>query len=169
LRARHRRNIIELNRPEFRREIRNKRRALSFVNDSFNPYTEWFGIAGSGGRPNHYALLGIAPFEPDVLAIVAAFERRTAVLAGIEPGVHEPLRQKLAAELTRARQTLTDAVQKKQYDELLRRKATPRSAVQTRAAAGCRTAGDTDPRSIGERRALAAARNSCRTTAARRA
>jgi hypothetical protein len=105
------------------------------VEDTFNPYVEWFGIARASGRPNHYALLGLAPFESDPAMIVAAVEKRMAVLAGIEPGTHEPLRQRLTAEVTRAAKTLTDAARKKQYDELLRQNASPRSAGQTRPAA----------------------------------
>jgi hypothetical protein len=97
--------------------------------EDFNPYVVWFGIATRSGRPNHYALLGVAPFEPDTSAIVAAADRRIAILAGLERGAHEPLRQKLIAEVTRAKQTLTDVALKKQYDESLRQKAIQRSTA----------------------------------------
>jgi hypothetical protein len=100
------------------------------VEDNFNPYAEWLGIAHRGGRPNHYALLGLAAFESDTAAIVAAAERRMDVLAGIEPGARESLRQQVKSEVARARQVLTSAALKKQYDDLLRQKAAARSPAQ---------------------------------------
>jgi hypothetical protein len=115
------------------------------VENSFNPYAEWLGIARRSGRPNHYALLGLEPFESDTAAIVAAAERRMVQLAGIAPGEREPQRQKLSTEVQRARQTLTNAGLKKQYDELLRQKATPRSAARPSPATSAASADPLPP------------------------
>lgn len=116
------------------------------MENSFNPYAEWLGIAPRSGRLNHYALLDLEPFESDTARIVAAAERRMVQLAGIEPGESERYRQQLTAEVTRARQTLTDAALKKQYDEFLRQRAIPRNDVQPSSAGAAASADLLPPR-----------------------
>ncbi len=101
------------------------------MEEPFNPYVVWFGITGAHRRPNHYALLGLSPFESDTVAIEAAARRRAADLAEVQPGAYEALRQQLLTEVEQARRVLADPAQKRQYDELLRRHAAAHASKTT--------------------------------------
>jgi hypothetical protein len=116
---------------------------LAFVNDTFNPYFEWFGIAGAESRPNHYALLGLKPFESDPSAITAACQQRISVLKKASAGAHEALRRQVFEELATAKRTLCDPALKQRYDERLRQHVQNRrlgkSAVRSSSATVAQT------------------------------
>ena len=44
--------------------------------EEFDPYLHWLGIREPHRPPNHYQLLGLAPFEPDPYVIAQAADRQ---------------------------------------------------------------------------------------------
>jgi len=69
---------------------------------SFDPYHEWLGISPSEQPPNHYRLLGIAPFESDRNVISQAAEQRTGQIRGVQSGQLADLAQKILNEIAGA-------------------------------------------------------------------
>ena len=53
---------------------------------NFDPYHQWLGISPSEQPPNHYRLLGIAPFEADPAVISQAADQRAAQITLVQPG-----------------------------------------------------------------------------------
>ena len=70
---------------------------------SFDPYHEWLGIPPSEQPPNHYRLLGIAPFESDPNVISQAAEQRTGQIRGVQPGQLADLAQRMLNEIAGAK------------------------------------------------------------------
>lgn len=110
------------------------------MQDSFDPYREWLGIAGSGERPDHYALLGLKLFESDLAVIAAAAERQIAAVFKVQAGPPATagklaVWQRLMNELGQAKHTLSDPREKARYDQTLRRELALAKRKSTAAAA----------------------------------
>lgn len=61
----------------------------------FDPYYKWLGIPPKDQPPNHYRLLGLQLFEPDVEVIEAAANRQMAYVQQRATGEHAAVSQKL--------------------------------------------------------------------------
>jgi hypothetical protein len=92
------------------------------MDDMFDPYHKWLGIAPKDQPPNHYRLLGIDLFEPDSDVIDAAANRQMAYLQQRATGKHAAVSQKLLNEIAAARVCLLNRTKKAAYDAELKRK-----------------------------------------------
>jgi hypothetical protein len=94
------------------------------VADLFNPYSEWLGVQSTAAKPNHYELLGLAPYESKPEVITAAANTQMAKVRSVRPGSHIDEWRQLLDELEIAKRCLLDA-EKSRYDDLLRAKGWP--------------------------------------------
>ena len=85
----------------------------------FDPYYKWLGIPPKDQPPNHYRLLGLQLFEPDVEVIEAAANRQMAYVQQRATGEHAAVSQKLLNELSAARVCLLNPQKKAGYDAAL--------------------------------------------------
>jgi hypothetical protein len=90
------------------------------VADSFNPYLTWLNIKTAASPPDHYALLGIAPFESDQQVVSTTAGAQLAKVRGIRPGSRLTEWQRVIDELTSAKNCLCDSTAKAAYDKSLR-------------------------------------------------
>ncbi|MDB5341856.1 MAG: hypothetical protein JWP89_233 [Schlesneria sp.] len=90
--------------------------------DSFDPYHKWLGIPKKEQPANHYRLLGITVFEPDLDVIEAAADRQMAYVSQCATGEHLKLSQQILNELSAARVCLLVPAKREVYDEQLRKK-----------------------------------------------
>ncbi len=90
------------------------------MNQDFDPYHRWLGIAPKHQPPNHYRLLGLEEFEPDPEVITDAAERQIAHVRRYALGEHAELSQQVLNELSRVKWTLLDENHKAAYDAELR-------------------------------------------------
>jgi hypothetical protein len=88
--------------------------------ESFDPYRKWLGIPPKDQPPNHYRLLGIAPFESDPDVIENAATRQMAHVRTFKTGKHAALSQRILNELSAAKLCLLTPEQKGPYDSQLR-------------------------------------------------
>lgn len=88
--------------------------------EEFDPYRKWLGIPPKDQPPNHYRLLGIAPFEDDPDVIENAASRQMAHVRTFQAGKHGPISQRILNELTAAKLCLLQPAKKAAYDEGLR-------------------------------------------------
>ncbi len=84
-----------------------------------DPYWKWLGIPPEQQPPDHYVLLGIAPFEADRDVIENAAVRQMSHVRTFQGGQHAAISQQLLNELSAARLCLLDEEQKQVYDEQL--------------------------------------------------
>ncbi len=89
--------------------------------EAFDAYTIWLGIPTNELPPNHYRLLGIAPFESDCDRIANAADERAAHVRAHLVGRYSIQAQKIFSEIVFARLCLLDGVKKAEYDAQLRR------------------------------------------------
>ncbi len=89
------------------------------MSDDFDPYRKWLGIPPSEQPPNHYRLLGIAPFETDREVIQNAADRQMGHVRKFQAGPYASDCQKLLNELAAARVCLLDPARKREYDQRL--------------------------------------------------
>ena len=87
---------------------------------AFDPYHQWLGIPATEQPPNHYRLLGVPLWEPDLDVIDAAAERQTVFLRTFQLGPQAELAERILNEVARARVTLLNVDQKVAYDDQLR-------------------------------------------------
>ena len=71
--------------------------------DRFDPYLHWLGIRDPERPPNHYRLLGVAPFEDDPDVLSNAADRQMSHVRTFQAGRHSAESQKLLNELARPR------------------------------------------------------------------
>ena len=90
--------------------------------DSFDPYHKWLGIPKKEQPANHYRLLGITVFEPDLDVIEAAADRQMAYVSQCATGEHLKVSQQILNELSAARVCLLVPAKRAVYDEQLRKK-----------------------------------------------
>jgi hypothetical protein len=84
-----------------------------------DPYWKWLGIPPEQQPPDHYVLLGIAPFEANRDVIENAFVRQMNHVRTFQGGPHAAISQQLLNELSAVRLCLLDEEQKQVYDEQL--------------------------------------------------
>lgn len=82
----------------------------------FDAYHKWLGIPPEEQPPDHYRLLGIAPFESDPAVIAAAADRQMAYLRTLQAGTQAEAARRLLNEVARARVCLLDPARKAAYD-----------------------------------------------------
>lgn len=86
----------------------------------FDPYLQWLGIRDPERPPNHYRLLGVAPFESDPEVLVNAADRQMSHVRTFQAGSHLSQSQKLLNELAAAKICLLNVEKKAAYDAQLR-------------------------------------------------
>lgn len=59
----------------------------------FDPYHHWLGIPAQEQPPNHYRLLGIAPFEENISVIEHATDQRMGYLRTFQTGRHQSMNE----------------------------------------------------------------------------
>lgn len=99
------------------------------MSDSFNGYHVWLGIPPGEQPPNHYRLLGIAPFETEMDVIDHAADRQMAHVRTFQSGRHAALSQQMLNELATARLCLLNAERKAVYDRQLRAELAAKSVA----------------------------------------
>jgi len=100
--------------------------------DKFDPYRELLGIVTEDRPLDHYALLGLSPFESDRQTIDDAATERMSQLQDMANSEYVDHSQKLLNEVSTARRCLLNAVQKVAYDESLRIKLQRKQVADSR-------------------------------------
>jgi len=90
------------------------------MENKFDPYRKWLGIAPKDQPPNKYRLLGIDLFEEDPDVIANAADQRMSHVRTFQSGKHSDLSQRILGELSSAKLTLLDADRKAEYDAELK-------------------------------------------------
>lgn len=104
------------------------------MQDTFNPYREWLGIAEGRPAQDYYELLGLDVGESDTALIAHRADVLTANIRKIRPGPHLAAWREILDNLIAAKACLLDAGAKAAYDAQLRSRssapiATPPPAV----------------------------------------
>ncbi len=89
--------------------------------EKFDPYHVWLGIPPEEQPPNHYRLLGLRPFEPNLDVIENLADQRMTHLRTFQTSKNSALSQKLLNEVSAARVCLLNPKSKEQYDQQLRK------------------------------------------------
>lgn len=87
---------------------------------NFDPYHQWLGIPPDEQPANHYRLLGLELFEADRDVVESVSLEQIAHIRTFAIGANSERSQLLLNELSAARVTLLNAVQKAEYDQELR-------------------------------------------------
>lgn len=103
------------------------------MNNEFDPYREWLGIAASERPLNYYQLLALPDFEEDPQRIENAEMIEMAKVLRHEAGPDASLARQLCEELERAVNTLSDRSKKAAYDAQLRSQREGRPPVAATA------------------------------------
>lgn len=103
--------------------------------DDFNPYYTWLGIPLAEQPPNHYRLLGLAPFEPDPQVIAHSADRYLGYVRTLKTGPQAAIAQKILNELTAAKRCLLETEKRAEYDARLRASLPPAPAPTPAAPA----------------------------------
>ena len=90
------------------------------MSQPFDPYEKWFEISPEDRPINHYLLLGIKPYEPNLKVIRAAGEKRVEFLQDVSGGRHVETAQKCLNEVAKAVLCLTNPTKKLAYDRQLK-------------------------------------------------
>lgn len=98
---------------------------------TFDPWSEWLGIAPDQQPADHYRLLGLAAFESDAAAIERAADERMAIVRKHQTGPRGAITQQVLNRLAAAKQCLLDPATRGAYDAVLR----GQMAAQASAAA----------------------------------
>lgn len=85
--------------------------------ESFDPFSEWLGRPPGNPPRDHYELLGLARFEPDLDLIAHAADTLRVRIRKIRPGSHPAEWQRLLDRLEAAKICLSDPIAKAAYDE----------------------------------------------------
>lgn len=86
---------------------------------NLNPYHQWLGLDVQLAQPNYYELLGLDPGEQDSKKIAEAADHATSKVRSCRPGPHAAQWASLLDELKSAKNCLSDAGQRAQYDAQL--------------------------------------------------
>ncbi|MHB8900475.1 MAG: hypothetical protein ACYC6Y_17115 [Thermoguttaceae bacterium] len=85
--------------------------------ESFDPFSEWLGRRGDRPPQDHYELLGLARFEPDLELIARTVDSLRTKIRKIRPGAQVGQWQRLLDRLEAAKICLNDPIAKAVYDE----------------------------------------------------
>ena len=85
--------------------------------ESFDPVAEWLGRPPGPPPEDHYELLGLPRFEPDIDLIVHTVDLLRVQIRKVRPGKHVGEWQRLLDRLEAAKRCLSDPVSKAAYDE----------------------------------------------------
>lgn len=85
--------------------------------ESFDPFSEWLGRPPGPPPEDHYELLGLPKFEPDLELIDHAADMLRAKIRKVRPGAHLAEWQRLLDRLETAKICLSDPISKAAYDE----------------------------------------------------
>ena len=85
----------------------------------FDPYYQWLGIPPEEQPADHYRLLSVPRFTPDLDVIENAVDRQMAHVRTFQGGKHSEASQRLLNELAAVRVCLLNADQKAAYDAQL--------------------------------------------------
>ncbi|MFN0019978.1 MAG: hypothetical protein ACKVP0_17100 [Pirellulaceae bacterium] len=102
---------------------------MSYATEVFDPYREWLGIEPHELPADHYRLLGVPPFEPDVGKIAAAADVRMKLIRSNQTGPRGAFTYTLLNEITAAKLCLLSPVAKTQYDRFLQERMNSRNAA----------------------------------------
>lgn len=86
------------------------------MSTTFDPYSQWLGIAEGPRPPDFYSLLGLLPTERDAAAISRAADMQLARLRQVRPGEWATVWSRLIDEITEAKRCLTDPHARAVYD-----------------------------------------------------
>ncbi len=112
------------------------------MGEVFDPYYQWLGIRDSRQPPDHYRLLGVAPFEDDPEVLQNAADRQMAHVRTFQTGRHSAESQQVLNELAAAKLCLLSAEKKAGYDALLRIEQAGAELTAGRALSRCDTPGE---------------------------
>jgi hypothetical protein len=101
---------------------------MSTAAPTFDPYREWLGIEPHEQPADFYRLIGIAPFEADLVRIAMAADQRMALVRSFQTGPRGMHTQRLLNELSAARIALLSPESKAAYDAALSRHLAARIA-----------------------------------------
>lgn len=90
------------------------------MSDEFDPYYTWLGIPPEDQPADHYRLLGVRKFEPNLDVISNAGDQRMAFLRTFQVGKRSALSQRLLNEMAAAKVCLLDSDRRKAYDAKLK-------------------------------------------------
>ncbi|MEK6249204.1 MAG: hypothetical protein N2C12_13565, partial [Planctomycetales bacterium] len=99
--------------------------------EGFDPYHKWLGIPPKHQPPDHYRLLGIEIFEPDLDVIDHAADQRMVHIKSFQSSAKFAISERILNEVSAARGCLLDPDKKTAYDTDLRAK---QPAEEQRAA-----------------------------------
>lgn len=86
--------------------------------EAFNPYREWLGLQVV--QPNHYELLSLPIYEPDIEAVALAADRAATRVRSFRPGANAAAWSRLLDEIHAAKECLLSDNDKIDYDRRLR-------------------------------------------------
>jgi len=89
------------------------------MDETFDPYRKWLGIAPEEQPAHHYRLLGLALFESDPDVISNAADARMAHVKRFQTGQHADMSQEILNRLAAAKVCLLRPDSKAEYDRHL--------------------------------------------------
>jgi formylglycine-generating enzyme required for sulfatase activity len=97
----------------------------------FDPYYKWLGIPPDEQPPNHYRLLGIRLFEPDLEVINAAVVQRSQYVRNFQTGKCVEQATRILNEIAAGGACLTDPARRAKYDAELKQQAARSKSAST--------------------------------------
>ncbi|QDU29803.1 hypothetical protein ETAA8_49180 [Anatilimnocola aggregata] len=108
------------------------------MSEKFDPFYTWLGIPPEEQPANHYRLLGLKNFEPNLEVISNAADQRMAHLRTLQVGKNAALSQSVLNDVSAAAACLLNVGKKTAYDSNLRKqlevKAVPKAKPLPQAA-----------------------------------
>jgi len=103
------------------------------VADDFNPYQEWLGLPATAATPNHYALLGLTPFDVEPEHVRRAAVQCKSRVRSHRPGDRAAVWSRLLDELETAQRCLCDPAEKAAYDTRMQQSEFSPSTIDDRS------------------------------------
>ncbi len=89
------------------------------MSEAFDPYYTWLGIPPEEQPPDHYRLLGLRTFEPNLDVIANAVDRQMLMLRTFQAGPRSKESQQILNQISTAKVCLLDPTKKSDYDRQL--------------------------------------------------